>query len=680
MDNLIAFVVRSTLLSVAGIALALPVHAQEATEKRYAPTPDYAENVYFGDAHIHTRMSVDAALWGNNLAPADTYKYVRGGEVTSYKGWTAKMMRPLDWTAISDHSDCYGFFQMIERSDPIIMSDPLGVHYVGLLKDGKRRQVSDEYIKDWGIGTVQKAWDVSERALLAPGWKETVEAAEAANDPGNFTAFISYEWSANPKGDNLHRVVIYRDNADKTKDIMPFTSGGSAGSEDPENLWKALATYEKKTGGQVMAIPHNGNWSSMLMFDNVTLTTKKPFNKSYIENRNRWEPLYETTQIKGDGEAHPFLSPDDEFADYETWDIGNLSYNKRVTTDMLTHQYARAALKKGLNYQEKFGANPFKFGLIGAGDSHTSLPGQEEDNFMGKHSSSEPSADRWKEPFRRTDFGIQEGWSEVASGLTAVWARENTRESLWDAMKRKEVYATTGTRLKVRVFGGWDFKPGDDKRADYLDLGYDKGVPMGGELHGDPQAAAVRKAFEEGKTAQTQELYFLGYGNSVPGDPNEKGQTYTGIAAEIAKQQKSPSFLVLALMDPVGGNLDRIQMVKGWLDSKGELHEKVYDIAWSDNRIQNPITGKLPPVGNTVNIPDASWTNTIGDVQLSTVWRDPDFDNAEQAFYYVRVLEIPTPRWTAYDAKRFNVKMGPEVPMTLQERAYTSPIWYIPAK
>ena len=228
------------------------------------------------------------------------------------------------------------------------------------------------------------------------------------------------------------------------------------------------------------------------------------------------------------------------------------------------------------------------------------------------------------------------------------------------------------------MFGGWDFKPGDDQRSDYVALGYDKGVPMGGGLHGDPQAAAVRKAFETGKTAETETLTFPGYSTNAPSDPDDAALTYIGIAAEIAKQQKSPTFLVAALMDPIGGTLDRIQMVKGWRDSEGELHEKVYDIAWSDDRIQDSVTAKLPPVGNTVNIPDASWTNTIGDVQLSTVWQDPGFDNAEQAFYYVRVLEIPTPRWTAYDAKRFNITMGLEVPMTNQERAYSSPIWYIP--
>ncbi len=638
--------IYAVLLILGGTLLVLPVHAQETEKKRYITPPEYAENVYFGDAHIHTRISVDSSLWGNTLGPADTYKFVRGGEVVSFKGWTVKLGRSLDWTVISDHSDVWGFFQLMEDGAPIVMAEPKGVRWHEMILNKQNRQVADEFIKEWGEGKIQSTWDVSDPKLIAPGWKETVEAAEAANDPGDFTAFIAYEWTSNPKGgDNLHRVVIYRDNADKTADFMPYTTAGSTGSTDPEDLWKQLEAYETKTGGQVMAIPHNGNWGGSLMFDDVTYATKKPFNKAYIESRKRWEPLYETTQIKGDGETHPILSPDDEFADYETWDIGNLAYTKKVTEEMLPKQYTRAALKTGLSYQEKFGANPFQFGLIGAGDSHTSLPGQEENNYWGKHSSSEPDAERWKTPFRVADIGTQEGWSEVASGITGIWATENTRTALWDAMKRKEVYATTGTRIQVRMFGGWDFKAGDDLRSDYIAVGYDKGVPMGGELH----------------------------------YPAAGDHAYWGIAGELAEKNKTPTFLVAALKDPLFGNLDRVQMVKGWRDSKGELHEQVYNIAWGDAE-KRPMgaDGKIPPVGNTVNVPDASWTNTIGDVQLSTVWQDPDFDSSEQAFYYVRVLEIPTPRWTAYDAKRFGVTMGEEVPMITQERAYTSPIWYIP--
>jgi len=617
---------ETTLLSMASLLVVTSVHAAEK-EKVYAAPAEHPTQVYFGDPHIHTSLSADAAMWGNTLGAEDTYRFGLGEEVTSYKGWKVKLTRALDWMVISDHSDVWGFFQRIKDGDPYILAEPEGVRWNKMIKEGNTRQVTDEIIKAFGNGTLP--WDVSLPEALAPGWKDTVAAAEKFNDPGHFTAFIAYEWTSNPGGDNLHRVVIYRDNADKTSDVLPFTSTGSAGKQDPEELWKVLAAYEQKTGGKVLAIPHNGNWSSGLMFAETRFATKKPLNKSYVVARNRWEPLYEATQIKGDGEAHPFLSPDDEFADYETWDLGNLSFSKKVTKEMLPYEYARSGLKLGLKYQEKFGVNPFQFGMVGAGDSHTGLPGQEENNFMGKHSSSEPDAERWKTPFRVAEIGTQEGWSEVASGLAGIWATDNTRAALWDAMKRKEVYATTGTRMTVRMFGGWEFKAGDDKRSDYVDLGYKKGVPMGGVLH-------------------------------------------------RAKRGTSPSFIVTALMDPMGGALDRVQIVKGWRDNAGELHEKVYDIAWSDHRKPDPKTGKLPPVGNTVNIAEATWTNSIGDAQLTTVWQDPDFSRREQAFYYVRVLEIPTPRWTAYDAKRFGVTMGKEVPMTTQERVYTSPIWYTP--
>ena len=617
--------IKTALICMGSILVFSSVHA---AEKMYGSHPsEHPIQVYFGDPHVHTRISLDAALWGSSLGPKEAYEYAKGAEVTSFKGWKAKLKRPLDWLVVSDHSDFYGFYQRMATGDPFIVGEPLGAHYYDLMKKGENRQVADEIIKAFGKGELP--WDPSIPEALSPGWKETVEAAEAANDPGNFTAFIAYEWTSNPEGDNLHRVVIYRDGADKTADVLPFTTGGASGSVDPEDLWTALEAYEKNTGGKVLAIPHNGNWSSGLMFAKTTYTSKEPFDKSYLERRNLWEPLYEITQIKGDGEAHPILSPDDEFADYETWDLGNLSFNHKVTPEMLPGSYARSGLKRGLKYQEIFGVNPFQFGLVGGGDSHTGLPGQEEDNFFGKHASSEPDPERWETPFRVAEIGTQEGWSEVASGLTGIWATENTRESIWDAMKRKEVYATTGTRLKVRVFGGWDFKSGDDKRSNFVEFGYDNGVPMGGELH-------------------------------------------------RAKKGKSPSFMVAALMDPMGGALDRVQMVKGWRDQKGELHEKVYDIVWSDNRKPDPKTGKLPPVGNTVIVAEATWTNTIGEAQLTTVWQDPDFSSTDQAFYYVRVIEIPTPRWTCYDAKRFGVTMGKEVPMTTQERAYTSPIWYTP--
>jgi hypothetical protein len=647
-------------------------------EDRYIPVKDFPTQVYFGDAHHHTSMSLDAAAWGCSLLPEDSYRYALGEEVTSFKGWKTKLSQPLDWLVVSDHSDGYGFTNRVAAGDPWIVKEELGQRWHEMLQEGTeedRRIVADEIIKGFG-GGADMPWKLDDPKMLAPGWEQTVRAAEKYNDPGNFTAFIAYEWSSAPGGDNLHRVVIYRDGGDKASQILPLTMSVTV---DPEDLWKTLQAYEDKTGGKVLAIPHNGNWSSGQMFTGVTMNGK-PIDETYAKNRIRWEPVYEMTQIKGDGETHPILSPDDEFADYETWDVGNLDFSKAVTLEMLPGSYARSALKLGLQHKAEIGVNPYQFGQIGAGDSHTGMPGQQESQFMGKSASSEPDAERWKKPFRTSDIGTQPGWSEAASGLTGIWATENTREALWDAIKRKEVYATTGTRLKVRVFGGWDFKPGDHQRSDFVEIGYEKGVPMGGELHGNPQAASVRESFKTGKPSRSEILSYLGYGKNVSTDPDDIYKDYHGIASELVKLEMIPTFLVAATKDPLGGNLDRIQMIKGWRGSKGELHEKVYDIAWSDDRIQDPNTGKLPPVGNSVNIPEATWTNTIGEVQLSTVWKDPDFDPDEEAFYYVRVLEIPTPRWTAYDAKRFGIKMSAEVPMTTQERAYTSPIWYIPSK
>jgi len=666
--------IKTTLLSMTGVLLLSSAQAQEAEVKRYVTPSEHPQNVYFGDAHVHTVMSMDAAAWGASQTPEGAYRYARGEEVTSFKGWKTQLTRPLDWLVIADHSDGYDFYNMVKNGDPLIVKEELGKRWHDLLKKGgeeERRIVADEIIKGFGGGG-DMPWDVADPALLGPGWEQTIAAAEAANDPGQFTAFIAYEWSSAPGGDNLHRVVIYRDDGEKASQTLPLTMSET---KDPEDLWKVLQAYEDKTGGQVLAIAHNGNWSSGQMFSKVKMNGE-PLDEAYAKTRMRWEPVYEMTQIKGDGETHPILSPDDEFADYETWDVGNLDFSKGVTLKMLPGSYARSALKMGLQFETEIGVNPFQFGQIGAGDSHTGLPGQEENQFMGKSASSEPDAERWNTPFRTSEIGTQPGWSESASGLAAVWATENTREALWDAMKRKEVYATTGTRLKVRVFGGWDFEPGDDQSPDYVALGYEKGVPMGGELHADPKAAAVRKAFETGKTSKSEILSCLGYDANL--DSDDPMLSYHGIALELAKLKKSPTFLVAALKDPIGGNLDRVQMVKGWLDQDGELHEKVYDIAWSGDRRPDSVTGKLPPVGNTVNIPEATWANTIGDVQLTTVWEDPDFDGAERAFYYVRVLEIPTPRWTCYDAKRFNVTMGEEVPMTTQERVYTSPIWYSP--
>ena len=391
-----------------------------------------------------------------------------------------------------------------------------------------------------------------------------------------------------------------------------------------------MAAAEEKTGSEMLALAHNGNLSNGRMFPIIESFTGNKIDRAYADGRTRWEPLYEVTQIKGDGETHPFLSPNDEFANFERWDKGNLDLSEPKKPEMLEFEYARSALKNGLKLEAELGVNPYKFGLVGSTDSHTGLAAVEEDNFFGKTSSSEPSADRASHPFIKAPSGaVIMGWETTASGYAAVWATENTRAAIFDAMKRREVYATTGPRMVVRFFGGFDFEAKDAQNRLPAKIGYTKGVPMGGDLSNAPKG-------------------------------------------------KSPTFLVAALKDPIGANLDRYQIIKGWLDAKGQLHEKIYDVAWSAGRKPDPTTGKLPSVGNTVDVENATWTNTIGATELIAVWSDPEFDPAQRAFYYGRVIEIPTPRWTAYDAKYFGVKMPKEVPMTTTERAYTSPIWYTP--
>ena len=381
----------------------------------------------------------------------------------------------------------------------------------------------------------------------------------------------------------------------------------------------------------MLAIAHNGNLSNGRMFPIIESFTGKPIDREYAETRALRERLYEVTQIKGDGETHPFLSPNDEFANYERWDKGNLDLSEKKKPEMLEFEYARAALRNGLKLEQELGINPYKFGMIGSTDAHTGLAAIDEDNYWGKFTTSEPSPQRATHPLIKAKNGTIMGWEETASGYAGVWATENTREALFDAMQRKEVYATTGPRMIVRFFGGWDFETRDASIRNPANVGYAKGVPMGGDLSAAPAG-------------------------------------------------KAPTFLVAALKDPIGANLDRVQIIKGWLDAKGETHEKVYDVVWSGERKPDPKNGKLPPVGDTVDVPNATYTNTIGASELIKVWKDPDFDPAQRAFYYVRVLEIPTPRWTAYDAKHYGITLPPEVPMKGQERAYTSPIWYTPAK
>ncbi len=636
-----ATVVAAALTIAMGTAVASdPVPSEESLIDVYPKRDDYSPyanrnfptNVYWGDTHVHTGMSMDAGAFGARLKPADAYRFARGEQLRSSTGQDVKLSRPLDFLVVSDHSDNMGFFPRLIGGEPSMLADPTGRRWYDMINAGGQEGTKA------AVEIIQALTGNKFPPALAalPGtdayrsaWELAIKSAEEANDPGNFTAFIGYEWTSTDKGYNLHRNVIYRDDGVRARMMEPYTTLPPLGSPDPRELWKWMASYEDKTGGRLLAIAHNGNMSNGTMFPVERTVTGGRVDRDYVQTRARWEPLYETTQIKGDGETHPYLSPEDEFADYETWAVGNLDLSELKKDSMLAGEYSRRALQTGLQLEEKLGTNPYKFGLMAATDTHTALSTAEEENFFGKHSGAEPNPKRVYHPMAKVGDNEYPGWSMVASGYQGIWATENTRAALFDAMKRKETYGTTGPRMLVRFFGGWDFEAADAEGRLPADVGYMKGVPMGGDLTSAPSG-------------------------------------------------KAPSFLVAALKDPLSGNLDRIQIVKGWVDGRGERHEKVYNVIWSGDRSPGA-NGKLPPVGNTVDVENATWTNSIGSPELITAWTDPDFDPKLRAVYYARVLEIPTPRWTAYEAKRFGIEMpSPDVPMTTQERAYTSPIWYTP--
>ena len=612
----------------------LDVIAELYPGKTFSPYAQrsFPSNVYWGETHLHTGLSLDAGLFGNILGHADAYRLARGEEIKSSGGLPVKLSRPLDWLVITDHSDMMGIATDIQRGTPNIMANPKGREWAQGFQAGGRAagEAAFDLITNFSQGTVPE--ELLEQ--YSPGapiyddvWNGITKTADEFNDPGQFTALIGYEWTSVPKGFNLHRNVILRDGGSRARLVTPLTTQPPLGTTDPLDLYQWLEDYERKTGGQALAIAHNGNLSNGWMFPTERTYAGGRVDRNYVEQRAKWEPLYEVTQIKGDGETHPFLSPNDEFADYETLDKGNLDLTELKQDEMLQREYAREALKNGLVLEEKLGTNPYKFGMVGATDSHTGLPTAEEENYFGKSTSVEPSAGRVGHPFIESELGAIEGYELAASGYQAVWASENTREAIFDAMERKETYATTGPRIGVRFFGGWEFTDQDLRSRAPAFRGYEKGVPMGGDLPAATSAA--------------------------------------------------PTFMVYALRDPIGANLDRIQIVKGWVDDRGRKHEKVFDVVWSGDR-QLDRDGGLPAVGNTVDIEAANWANSIGASELATVWIDPEFDPEHKAFYYARVIEIPTPRWVLYDKLRFGIDIPEEATLVHQERAYTSPIWYAP--
>ena len=641
MNRLVFSAFTSALYLSAHTASAQFVPSQQSLEglypgKAYSPYAQrsFPSQVFWGDTHVHSGLSMDAGLFGNTTGTETMLRFARGEEVMASSGQPVKLARPLDWVVTTEHSDGMGMITDLASGAPNILASEQGARWAAGLQEGGEASAAAalDLITNFSQGTLDPALikDYSPGSpIYASVWEEIVDTVEAFNDPGDFTAFHGFEWTSLVRGNNMHRNVILRDNAGRAKQIQPMITAAPIGSVDPMALYQWLEDYESTTGGKAFALSHNGNLSNGIMFPSDTRYNGEPVDEAYAMARARWEPLYEITQIKGDGEAHPFLSPDDEFANYETWDAGNLDLTEAKTEDMLAGEYAREAMKKGFEIEARTGINPYRFGFSGATDSHTSLATADSDNYFGKATNAEPSTTRASHPFTETDQGIFPGWSLVASGYTGVWAEENTRASLWDAMVRREVYATTGPRMIVRFFGGWEFDENDLRSRAPAFVGYEKGVPMGADLR-EPTADA-------------------------------------------------PSFMVFALRDPIGANLDRVQIVKGWMDAEGNLNEKVYDVAWSDNR-EPGADGKLPPVGNTVDLEAANYSNSIGASELATIWTDPDFDAAEPSFYYVRVLEIPTPRWVVYDKVRLGAQIPEEATLIGQERAYTSPIWYSPER
>ncbi len=618
------------LLGVAALALGGCQSGGLTGSKSSADVPlaPYPEQVYFGDTHLHTSNSSDAFGFGVRLGPEEALRFARGEEVTSTTGIKAKLSRPLDFLVISDHSDGLAALKAIHDAPRIMLRDPTLQRWHDMLHQGPSEsiKVAAELIDGFASKTLPPSMMDPEknRKRTRDVWTEHTSITERYNEPGKFTAFNGFEYTLMPSGNNLHRVVIMRDGKDRADKVLPYST---LVGKSVDMLWDYMDAYEKTTGGRILAIPHNSNVSNGLMFQ-MTGPGGGPMTAAYARRRASREPLVEATQIKGDSESHPFLSPNDEFADYGDagWDLGNLTMSAKKTPDMLAGDYAREALKRGLAIQAMTGVNPYKLGMIGSTDSHTALSTGDEDNFFGKHSGNEPSRDRASTPQNLGTRLGRFGWHYLAGGYAAVWARANTREAIFDAMERKEVYATTGPRMTVRFFAGWNYGK-DALSGDWVKAAYAGGVPMGGDIK-----------------------------------PN-KG---------------SPKFLVSALKDPMGANLDRVQIVKGWVDGSGKTHEKIFDIVWSSPEKRKVLGGRLAPVGDTVDIAKASYSNSIGAPELKAVWTDPDFNAAQRAFYYVRVLEIPTPRWVLYDVLRYGAKLVPGTRLKDQERAYTSPIWYDP--
>ncbi|MEZ5570895.1 MAG: DUF3604 domain-containing protein [Halioglobus sp.] len=583
------------------------------------PAVDFNPNrqLLWGDLHIHTSYSTDAYAMGVKATPDDAYIFTRGGTIEHGAGYPIRIDRPLDFAAVTDHSEYLGaareddemVLPLEERSlrERLLNDSPLSLALV-LGRIAGNVKGFDKYANSPEV-----------RQIGLNAWQLMIDTADAHYQPGVFTTFVGYEWSSMPDDQNLHRNVIYRDT---NVPEFPFTS---LDSENPEDLWDAL-DKQREEGKIVLAIPHNGNVSNGLMYDRVQYDGS-PITAEYAQQRTRNEPISEIMQIKGTSDTHPLLSPEDEFADFE---IMSSQLSPTGAYSEPRGSYSRDALRTGIEFSHSEGFNPYQFGVIGSSDSHNASSSVEEDNHHGKLPLMDGTAGiRLGKSIFLPEF-LQRSRNWGAAGLAGVWAQENTRESIFDALMRKETFATSGPRISLRFFGSFDYSPQMMQGVDLLEQAYARGVPMGGTLHSPPARSAD-------------------------------------------DQVAAPTFALWAAKDPEGANLDRLQIIKGWVDDKGSSHETIFDVALSDGRVPDG-NGKSPPVGNTVDVVSATYTNAIGATQLSAFWQDPDFDPGQEAFYYARAIEIPTPRWSTYDAMRLKVE-APQ-PTAIQERAISSAIWY----
>ena len=608
--------IRALVAAVVGALAAGPAVAQEGSSGepgRSGSGPNPLKNVYFGEQHLHTVNSPDAFAFGTRNTPDDAYRFCKGEAFKkSTSGEVIQKATPYDWCAVTDHSEYLGMMPLLLDPDSVLRDTPIGKMMAAGKGEAAFQQIAIS------VTAAEAIPYLADPKVMASAWNAQKDAANKHNDPGKFTALIAYEWTSQPNSANLHHNVFFRD------DEGPQAVFSSFDSVKREDLW-TYQEIQRGLGHENFSIPHNANVSNSLMYA-LNNSYGVPIDKKWAERATRNTVATEIVQTKGASETHPRLSPNDEFAGFESGFMHTLGSGGVVSK--VDYSFVRQALINGVGFQEMLGANPYKLGIVGGSDSHNAASINEEFNYTGVHGNTDKTAEiRLTAPVTvageapRT-FGT--------GGATGVWAPENTRTAIFDGIKSKETFGTSGPLIRVRFFGGWGFSDATMKADDWVAQGYGDGVPMGGDLPAMPDGA------------------------------------------------KAPTFMVWALKDPQSGHLDRIQVVKGYYGKDGQPWERIYDVAWSDGRTPDPQTGKVPAVGNTVDIPNATYTNTIGDAQLAAVWTDPDFDPSRHTVYYVRVIEIPTPRWSTYDAKKLGMEPLPDVPATIQERAWTSPIWYTP--